>query len=101
MSKYIKEYNHPFLKFESGNVVRIINIDDISDIYYWTSGRAFIYFKSGSEREINIDTAREIDDFIMNRGKRLPKQQKFTETDPDTLHENQTLYEWLNEEGQA
>lgn len=95
--KYIKEFNPPFLKYQAGNTVRIINTDEIVEVEYWGIDKACIYFKSGLNHEINFDAAKEIADFLTNRN-----VQRFIELDPETLeplHESQSMYEWLNQEG--
>ena len=106
--KYIKSFNFPFLKYEIGNVHRIINLNDLSEIFYWNDGRGLIYFKNGSEREIALDVAKELDDFIMNY-KQDSCGYDYTQSvqndvilmDMESMHEKQSLYDWLNENGQA
>jgi len=100
MSKYIKGFNSPYLKFESGNVTRVININEIVEIMYYADN-AYIYYKSRLNHELNIATAKEIDEFLMNhKTVRLPMVGGI-EMDVDMMHEEQTLLEWLNENGQA
>ena len=63
--KYIKGFNFPFLKYQNGSLVRILNITHIYHILY-NSSSAFIYSKDGTETQINIEPAKEIDEFLMN-----------------------------------
>lgn len=65
MSKYIKEFNNPYLKYNSGDVTRVININEIRQLRYWEGGRAFIVFKDGSDEEISVEGAKVIGDFLM------------------------------------
>ena len=100
MSKYIKGFNSPYLKFESGNVTRVINVNEIVEIKYYGTDSAYIYYKSGFNHEVNIAAAKELDDFLMNHT--VEKLNIFGNvTDIDMMGEKQTLQEWLEENGQA
>ena len=100
MSKYIKGFNNPFLKIESGNAIRIINTDDIAELMYYGNA-AYIHYKSGYNHEINIKTAHEIDEFLMNHKIINVQLPGGITTDVDMMHDEQTLLEWLEENGQA
>lgn len=104
MNKYIVGFNNPFLKYQSGNIIRIINVDEILHIKYWEGGRAFIVFKNGSDEEISIEGAKAIGDFLMTLKVTKTQQPVISRRilmDVEMVHDEQTLLEWLEENGQA
>ena len=98
MSKFIKGFNNPFIKYQSGNVTRVIDINEIRQIKYWAE-RAFIVYKDGSDDEIFVDADKEFDEFLMNHS-RHKINLLGNIVDVDMMHEEQTLQEWLEQEGQ-
>lgn len=127
--KFIKKVNWPWVEVDdgfSGSGTVLINMNEVTMIWDRAQGKYKygVQFKGGNWFDlITEDGLRELKDLLLNKtqwsewGSIIPKigpepkpsinplspveSMRFVEVDPDTLHEKQSLHEWLNEEGQA
>ena len=107
MSKYIKRVNWPFVEiednFEGINNI-IINMNDVSAVWSRVNSRYHygVRYKNGDWFEfLSQEALEELQDLIMNH--QTTKNgigSLYGIIDPELLNESQSLYEWLNDEGQ-
>ena len=104
--KYIKKINWPWVEvidnFEGESTITI-NINSIDVVWpnkngYYSAG---IRMKNGDwlEDHLPVNALKELQDLIINRHSTC--EHSVMSYNPEILHEEQTMYEWLNEEGQA
>ena len=111
MSKYIKNVNWPWVEIRDafgGDGTIVINVDEIAAI--WDNPNTVykygVCFRDGTwNSNFQVGGLTELKELVMNR-----KTIKAPDSIPwiggldckiEMMHENQTLYEWLNENGQA
>lgn len=96
MNEYIKGFNDPFLEFETQASMRVVNVNEIRDVdINKIAGRAWITFKDSHYYEIPTELGYALSNFLMMRSKQV-----VINMDVDLAHENQTMDEWLDENGQ-
>ena len=107
MSKYIKKINWPWVEIEDDfKTTVVINVNEISAV--WDNSSTMykngIRWKNGTWNDNFPDESlAELKKLIMNyKPISTPNDICIINADDlELMHENQTLYEWLNEEGQA
>ena len=103
--KYIKRINWPWVEvidnFEGESTITI-NVYSIDVVWpnkngYYSAG---IRMKNGDwmEDHLSVDALRELQDLLFT--KRSIYEYSVMSYDPERLYEKQTLYDWLQEEGQ-
>lgn len=96
MNEYIKGFNDPWLKVETQGRIRVININEIRCIDIdKIVDRAWIVYKGNREDEILTELGYAISNFLMTIHKQV-----VTHMDVDLAYENQTMSEWMEENGQ-
>lgn len=103
MSKYINQVNWPWIKVLYGTnkktnepTYQYINAEKIESIDFDS-----VWYDTGTRTTLGYEAASEIGEFLINR--KAPRKVSPLFMDPllDLAHEAQTMYEWLNENGQA
>lgn len=111
MSKYIKNVNWPWVEIRDayeGDGTIVINMNEVSCVYDKsdTIYKWGVRWKDGSWLDnFSKEALAELKELVMNR-KVIKTPVSLpgiggVDCEIEMMHENQTLYDWLNENGQA
>jgi len=105
MDKYIKSINWPWVEIrDSYGSTIVININEVTSI--WDKpGTMFKYgirFKDGTwDERLGEGALTELKELVMTRDNKNEEILDSLDVNLNELYENQSLYEWLQENGQA
>ena len=109
MGKYIKNVNWPWVEIltEVGDSTALLNVNELTTIWNFFNGHynSGVRYKNGDWCEIlfSDDALAELKTLIMNHKDTpdtLPRY-ALTQTVIENLTEEQSMFEWLQENGQA
>ena len=112
MSKYIKNVNWPWVEIRDayeGDGTIVINMNEVSGVYDKSDNmyKWGVRWKDGSWLDnFSEEALAELKELVMNRrsiktSMNIPGGVGVQDYEIEMMHENQTLYDWLNENGQA